>query len=200
MGTIERNRFAARSRSRSIDGIAPAVAVLLFVVMGLAGPAMATDLKVMRTGLGSGTVTSTTPGISCGLDCDESYGSAVGVTLTATPGAGSAFAGWAGDCTGAGSCVVTMSADRSVRADFTLTAAIPTISDFTPEGIDAYLAANPGVDSPARFIKALPVEFKRNWILMSRSESLQTGTAETCGRPAQAEPRVRDRLGRPSLR
>src|SRR5262249_39266169 len=38
--------------------------------------------------------------------------------------------------------------------------------------------ANPTVNSAARFIKALPIEYKQNWILMSRSESLQTGTAE----------------------
>src|SRR5262249_53463243 len=50
--------------------------------------------------------------------------------------------------------------------------------DFTPEGIRDYLAANPAVNTTARFIKALPIEYKRNWILMSRSESLQTGIAE----------------------
>jgi len=179
MGTTEWNRYAARTRSRSMAGIAPGVAALLFILLGLADPAVAADLRVMRTGLGSGTVTSAPAGISCGLDCDETYGSAVSVTLTATPDAGSTFTGWAGDCSGLGSCIVTMSADRSVRADFSLSTAIPTVGDFTPEGVDAYLTANPVVDSPARFIKALPVDFKRNWILMSRSESLQTGTAET---------------------
>lgn len=179
MGTTERNRFAARTRSRSTGGIALGVVALLFTLLGLADPAGAADLKVMRTGLGSGTVTSATPGISCGLDCDETYGSAVAVTLTATPDAGSTFSGWAGDCSGTGSCVVTMSADRSLRAEFSLSTAIPTLGDFTPEGVDAYLTANPAVDSPARFIRALPDEFKWNWILMSRSESLQTGTAET---------------------
>ena len=43
------------------------------------------------------------------------------MTLTATPAAGSSFTGWSGDlCTGTGSCVLTMSADRSVTATFDL--------------------------------------------------------------------------------
>ena len=48
-----------------------------------------------------------------------------------------------------------------------------------PEDVADYLAANPEVNSPARFLAALPPEFKQNWILMSRSESLQTGTAQS---------------------
>jgi hypothetical protein len=41
------------------------------------------------------------------------------VTLTATPGGGSTFAGWSGDCSGTGTCQVTMSAARSATATFT---------------------------------------------------------------------------------
>jgi hypothetical protein len=139
--------------------------------------ATAANLKVMKVGLGEGTVTSSVAGINCGADCDETYGAAASVTLTATASPGSTFMGWAGDCSGATCVNVNMSANRSVRAEFSLTAAIPLLADFTPEGIQAYLTANPTVNTPARFLKALPVEFKRNWILMSRSESLQTGTA-----------------------
>lgn len=140
----------------------------------------AENLKVMKTGLGSGTVASGAGDILCGADCDETYGSAVSVTLTATPDAGSTFAGWSGDCSGAATtCTVTMSAARSVRAQFNLLTAIPTITDFTAAGIESYLAANPIVNSPARFVAALPREFRQNWILMSRSESLQTGTADS---------------------
>jgi hypothetical protein len=42
------------------------------------------------------------------------------VTLTATASAGSTFTGWSGACTGTGSCVVTMSAAKSVTATFTV--------------------------------------------------------------------------------
>ena len=49
------------------------------------------------------------------------------VTLTATATAGSAFAGWSGSgCSGTGTCVVTMSAARSVTATFTTAVAQPT--------------------------------------------------------------------------
>ncbi|HEY6392129.1 MAG TPA: hypothetical protein VIX89_12670 [Bryobacteraceae bacterium] len=140
--------------------------------------ATAANLKVMKTGLGSGTVTSSPAGINCGATCDAAYGSPVSVTLTATPAAGSTFTGWGGDCSGVGTCTFTMSADRSVRVEFGLTTAIPTIADFTPTGISNYLTANPTVNTPGRFIKALPSEHKQNWLLMPRSESLQTGTAE----------------------
>ncbi len=40
------------------------------------------------------------------------------VTLTATPNATSSFVGWKGDCSGSGSCTVTMNAAHSVRAVF----------------------------------------------------------------------------------
>jgi Divergent InlB B-repeat domain len=153
-----------------------AVATLAFA---LANAAIAADLKVMKTGLGTGTITSTAPGIICGGTCDATFLATASVTLTATPAAGSVFIGWGGDCSGALTCSMAMGVNRSVRAEFALAAAIPTlnVSDMNPAGIQAYLTANPTVNTPARFVKALPVEFKRNWILMTRSESLQTGIA-----------------------
>jgi hypothetical protein len=138
----------------------------------------AADLRVLKAGLGAGNITSTPAGIACGTDCDQAYIGPDSVTLTATATAGT-FAGWEGDCTGvAPICIVAMGADRTVRARFEPAAAAPAISDFTPAGLEAYLAANPAVDSPARFVAALPRDFRQNWILMARSESLQTGIAE----------------------
>jgi hypothetical protein len=40
------------------------------------------------------------------------------VTLTATADTGSAFAGWSGDCSGTGDCVLTVDAAKSVTATF----------------------------------------------------------------------------------
>jgi hypothetical protein len=151
----------------------------LAAVFVSAAPAAAADLTVLKNGLGDGTVASAaaTPGIDCGLDCDESYGS-VTVTLQAVPAAGSTFVGWGGACSGtAASCTVDMSEARAVRAEFGLTSSIPPLTSFTPGAIRTYLNANPVVSTPARFVAALPAEFKQNWILMSRSESLQTGIA-----------------------
>lgn len=166
------------SKSLRFAGLPWGVAMFLLAAMLLAAPAAAGPLKVMKRGLGSGTVTSSVAGINCGADCDETYGSTASVTLTASPAAGSIFSGWSGDCSGTSACTLAMSAARSVRAEFSLAATIPILTDFTPEGIRDYLGVNPTVTTTARFIKALPIEYKRNWILMSRSESLQTGVAE----------------------
>ncbi|MFN3480867.1 MAG: SBBP repeat-containing protein, partial [Thermodesulfovibrionales bacterium] len=85
-------------------------------------------LTVTKTGTGSGTVTSSPAGINCGTDCSEPYASGTVVTLTATPNAGSTFAGWSGDCTDIGNnqAQVTMDADKSCTATFNL--AFPNIS------------------------------------------------------------------------
>ncbi len=73
-------------------------------------------LTVTRSGSGSGAVTSSPAGIDCGATCSASLSGSA--TLTATPASGSTFAGWSGDCTGTGSCVVAMSAAKSVTATF----------------------------------------------------------------------------------
>ncbi len=147
-----------------------------------AGSASAANLRVMNTGLGSGTVTSASPGINCSgaaTDCDETYAGAVAVTLTATADTDATFVRWEGDCSGtAATCNVTMSTDRSVRAVFDISTAIPPLTDFTATGIQTYLTTNPSVNSVPKFIAALPAEYKQNWILLSRTESLQTGTAK----------------------
>jgi hypothetical protein len=77
-------------------------------------------LTVAKNGTGSGTVTSSPPGINCGATCSQTYTQGTVVTLTPTPTAGSTFAGWSGDCTGTGVCTVTMSQARSVTATFNL--------------------------------------------------------------------------------
>lgn len=46
------------------------------------------------------------------------------ITLTATPGANATFSGWSGECTGTGTCTVTMSDARAVTANFRATYAL----------------------------------------------------------------------------
>mgnify|MGYP001106961386 CR=1 FL=1 len=75
-------------------------------------------LSVYKSGSGSGRVTSSPSGINCGSDCSESYNSGTTVTLTATPDSGSTFAGWSGDCSGTGSCTLTMNSNKAVVANF----------------------------------------------------------------------------------
>ncbi len=78
-------------------------------------------LTVSRPGTGAGTVTSTPSGISCGSNCSAGYASGTSVTLAAAPASGSTFGGWSGACTGTGSCIVSMTATRSVSATFNAT-------------------------------------------------------------------------------
>jgi len=158
------------------------LALLLLLAGALcAAPSQSAGLlKVMKTGLGSGTITSLPAGmIDCGVDCDENFILTAPITITATAAPGSVFVGWQGNCAGAlPDCNLSMSGNRSARAEFRLSPDIPPLSDFTPEGIQLYLNANPAVSTAGRLLRALPAEFKRGWILMTRSESLQTGTAK----------------------
>jgi hypothetical protein len=76
-------------------------------------------LAVARSGLGSGTVTSAPAGINCGTACSATYLDGTAVTLTATPALLSVFIGWTGcDSVSGNSCTVTMSAGRTVNAEF----------------------------------------------------------------------------------
>jgi PASTA domain/Divergent InlB B-repeat domain len=80
-------------------------------------------LTVTKTGQGSGTVTSSPAGINCGQTCVATFANGTTVTLTATRSGRSRFAGWTGDCSGAGVCVLSMTANHSVTAKFVRLAA-----------------------------------------------------------------------------
>ncbi len=74
-------------------------------------------LSVTKTGYG--TVTSTS-GIDCGSTCSMQSDPGAPVTLTATPGPGSVFSGWSGDCSGSAvDCQLTMDWSKGVHALFT---------------------------------------------------------------------------------
>lgn len=176
----------------------PALRVGVIAIASLFLHAASADtLRVMTTGVGEGSVTAT--GINCGavsgaVDCDETLGPTGTITLTAAPVGASTFVSWGGDCpdtdptTPANQCLVALSSFRSVRAQFDPSPAIVPLTEAeigdvssttTHSGIGDYLAAHTGIDTVAEFVAALPVEYRRNWLLMPRSESLQTGTAET---------------------
>ena len=86
------------------------------------------DLSVSRAGAGSGNISSTPSGIDCGSTCTQSFAVDTSVTLTASPSVGSEFAGWSGDCSGTGSCTVTLSSNRSVTASFN-SIPVPALGD-----------------------------------------------------------------------
>ncbi len=85
-------------------------------------------LSVSKAGTGTGSVSSSPAGITCGTTCSAPYAPGTPVTLTATPDAGSTFAGWSGGtCSGTGTCSVTLNANTTVTATFTSTVN-PTLS------------------------------------------------------------------------
>jgi hypothetical protein len=86
------------------------------VETGITNP---TQLSVSKAGFGTGTVTSSPGGISCGSTCSALYEQGQMVTLSASPSAGSNFTGWSGGgCSGTGTCQVTLSSATSVTASF----------------------------------------------------------------------------------
>lgn len=83
-------------------------------------------LTVLLAGSGGGTVMASGGSINCPGVCNATFGYNTAVTLTAAPASGSTFTGWLGSgCTGISSCVVTMSAARSVTAHFAITTGGP---------------------------------------------------------------------------
>jgi Putative Ig domain/Divergent InlB B-repeat domain len=83
------------------------------------GSGGSSTLTVQKSGTGTGTVTSNPSGINCGSSCSRSFSNGTTVTLTATPAAGSIFAGWSGGgCTGTGTCTTTITSNRTVIATF----------------------------------------------------------------------------------
>ncbi len=80
-----------------------------------AGP----SLTVTFSGAGSGTVTSSPPGLGCASTCSANFPSGTVVTLTASPTGTSTFGGWAGCDTLAGqACTVNLTSNRSVAVTF----------------------------------------------------------------------------------
>ena len=93
---------------------------------------------------GSGSVTSSISGINCSIaalsttpsgSCAASFSQGASVTVTPTASAGSKFGDWTGDCTGSGTCTVTMSAARSVTPRF-----VKTLTDGLTESVGSSAA------------------------------------------------------------
>lgn len=84
-------------------------------------------LTLTKGGGGTGTVTSSPAGISCGSTCTHAFTHGAAVTLTAVAAARSRFAGWSGDCSGNASCSLTMSANHAVTATFKVLCVVPKV-------------------------------------------------------------------------
>ncbi len=110
-------------------------------------------LKVKKTGTGTGKVTSSPTGIDCGSDCEEAYEEGKEVTLTASADAGSTFVKWTGDCTGSGTCKVTMSAAREVTAEFKTAAKSEFTLKVKKTGSGKVTSSPAGIDCPSNCVE-----------------------------------------------
>jgi hypothetical protein len=91
-------------------------------------------LSVTKSGSGSGTVTSSPAGIDCGSTCSHAFAYGSSVSLSASPQAGSTFAGWSGgSCSGTGSCLLTVNADTTFTAVFNLISSPPQTTKKPPQ-------------------------------------------------------------------
>jgi len=79
-----------------------------------------TSSRLTVTKSGSGTITSSPGGISCGTDCLQNYGVNSVVTLQANPAPGFFLERWVGDCIGSTSETIniTMNTDKTCHAFF----------------------------------------------------------------------------------
>ena len=104
-----------------------------FTVAAVQPPPIATTttavLSVIKSGTGSGIITSTDGKINCGTTCSAKYSTTgTSVTLRAQPDSGSTFSSWSGcdltssDVLGFNLCNLAMRADRTVGAVFNLSA------------------------------------------------------------------------------
>jgi hypothetical protein len=101
----------------------PTVVTATFTAVPLPPPAV--TLTVTITGSGSGIVTSVPAGIACPPTCTGTFPAGTTVTLTASPGGDSLFAGWTGGgCSGTGTCTVVTAPGLVVTAHFEVPGAI----------------------------------------------------------------------------
>jgi hypothetical protein len=109
----------------------------VFAPRGTFTPPPEFELKIDKTGAGSGTVISTPAGITCGVECSAEFVEGEIIELEAEAEEGSEFAGWSavtgdpGTCVGTTSpCEVTMSEAVELEAEFAI--APPTVANVSP--------------------------------------------------------------------
>ena len=132
-------------------------------------------LTVNRAGAGTGTVASSPAGIACGPSCAAEFGEGTAVTLTATPAAGSYFAGWSGNpvcATGA----FTMLTDYACTAVFNLRQSQVITFDSLPDKS----VTDPPFTVSATASSGLPVSFSASGGCTLSGATVTLTAAGTC--------------------
>jgi hypothetical protein len=111
-----------------------------------AGPFVVTALL---SGTGTGNLTSSPAGITCGSQgtaCSASFASGKSVVITPTPDATSHFVGWTGACSGTAACNLSMSADRQIVATFDLNPSLTVTLGGNTSGSGTVTSNPPGIN------------------------------------------------------
>ena len=132
-GLLVLSDCAAPGNSSDVSSGANYLAGSFHPCVGLlpASSPMMQTLTVTKAGHGTGTVTSSPVGISCGSTCSHSYTQGSSVFLTAKPRKGFSFTGWSGACTGRAACAVSMVTSRSLTAHFEKDCVVPRVKGKT---------------------------------------------------------------------
>jgi hypothetical protein len=123
--------YSAMAAAESFTNLLPILTVMDGQVV--ASPAEHA-LSIAVDPVGGGT---TDPGVG-----PHPYAENTVVDITATPAPGYEFGHWSGACTGTGACQVTMDADKSVTAHFTVTVVPPLDTNITAHPDDPSLSTD----------------------------------------------------------
>jgi len=193
-----KGRVVATSASPGDTGALPGLATL---ALNTGNYLHDSALAVTKSGTGTGTVTSSPSGISCGSACSGKFHFGTQVSLAATPGPDSRFDGWSGGCSGTGACLTTLAgADAAVAATFV---AIPP-----PKASFAGAKRTIRVDRKRRFsvsfrgepgLKGSAILGSSGKVRVSRKKRLRLGR-KSFTVPASGKVRLKLRLSKKSFR
>ncbi len=137
-------------------------------------------LAIEKTGTGSGKVASSPAGIDCGSVCEADFADETKVTLTATPDEGSAFDHWTGSGCLKGTCVVTMSRARTIKAVFDAVGQRTLTVSKAGTGTGTVTSAPKGIDCGTTCSAGFDVGKKVTLLANAAADSTFTGFSGAC--------------------
>jgi hypothetical protein len=128
-------------------------------------------LRIMKSGTGAGTITSSPAGINCGTDCKEEYSLGREVILTATANPGSIFTGWSGDPDCADGSIVS-DGPKTCTASFSSTLRIltPVSGEMVSTG-SPYDITWEVLDDAVTFKLFYSIDNKLTWVPITKTAS-----------------------------
>lgn len=144
-------------------------------------------LTVARSlqGGASGTVTSSPAGISCPGTCSASFPHGTHVVLTASSTVDS-FTGWSGDCSGGGTCELTMDASKNATASFSPGEVLTVSTSFDGVSSGTVTSSPAGISCPGTCTATFPTGTHVTLTATSQDDIL-TGWSGDCSGDAACD-------------